>query len=188
MEHNIHAFDWQRMFFGDQSYLFLFEVAFRTTFMYLYAIIAARFMGKRGMGQLTPFEYIIVIALGSATGDPMFYPHVPLFHGIIVLSVIVLLQRIISNLSEKSSFFSHQIESTPTLLIHNGKINSNSIKKADVTEENLRMRLRLQKIRDIGEVEYAFLEPTGKLSVFKLPKIRVKKHQTTLPRHIDEGK
>ena len=46
-------------------------------------------LGKRGMGELSPFELVIIVALGSAVGDPMFYADVPLVHGIIVITVVV---------------------------------------------------------------------------------------------------
>jgi hypothetical protein len=67
------GFDLERMFIGEFSPVLLAEIAVRTVVMYVYALAVVRFIGKRGLGQVTPFEFVIVIALGSATGDPMFY-------------------------------------------------------------------------------------------------------------------
>lgn len=93
MDEEIQVFDWKRIFLGDLEPAFALEVAFRTGFMFAYTIILVRLLGKRGIGQLSPFELVIIIALGSAVGDPMFYPDVPLFHAMVVVTVIVLLQR-----------------------------------------------------------------------------------------------
>jgi uncharacterized membrane protein YcaP (DUF421 family) len=166
MTSEIQPFDVQRMFFGDLPALFILEVAFRTSFMYLYTLAAARLIGKRGMGQLTPFEYIIVIALGSATGDPMFYPEVPLIHGIVVITSIVLLEKLLARLTQTRPRLEDALESVPTLLIKNGKIIEDSLQKSELSRQELFMQLRMNKIRNVGEVERAFLEPSGRISVF----------------------
>lgn len=75
-----------------------------------------RFIGKRGVGQITPFEFLIVVVLGSATGDPMFYPHVPLLHGMIVITVVALLQRVFARLTNHSLMLRHALESRPLLI------------------------------------------------------------------------
>ena len=120
MEQSYEAFDLQRMFIGDFSVLLLLEIAVRTAIMYLYALGLVRFIGKRGIGQLTPFEYVIVIALGSATGDPMFYPEVPLVHGMVVLAIIVALQKLLIATSERNERVERFVSSTPSLLIEGG--------------------------------------------------------------------
>lgn len=67
------TFDWQRMLFGDLSWVFVLEIIVRSVIMYVYTFGMVRLMGKRTTQQLSSFEFIIVIALGSAVGDPMFY-------------------------------------------------------------------------------------------------------------------
>ncbi len=85
-----------RIFLGNESFLFFLEIIFRTTIMYVYMLCAIRYVGKRGMGQLSPFEFLIVILLGSAGGDSMFYPDVPLLHAILTITVVVLLQKLLN--------------------------------------------------------------------------------------------
>ena len=74
MVSEVETFDLHRIFLGDTSAWFLLEVIFRTTFMFVYTLILVRTTGKRGLGELSPFELLLVVALGSAVGDPMFYP------------------------------------------------------------------------------------------------------------------
>ena len=81
--------DLRRMFIGDEPPLFLVEVALRTLVIFLFTLVAMRFLGKRGVAQLSLVEVTIVLGLGSAVGDPMFQPDVPLLHSLIVIAVIV---------------------------------------------------------------------------------------------------
>lgn len=182
MQESMHAFDWYRIFIGDLSPLFILEIAFRTAFMYLFTVFMARLIGKRGMAQITPFEFIIVIVLGSATGDPMLYPDVPLAHGMAIVTTIVLLERIYAFVSQKNPTIEELVESKPTLLIRNGKILKGTLEEVSFSKENLMMELREQGIEELGIVKEAYLEPSGSLSVFtyKKPLKRVRK---TKPRH-----
>lgn len=84
------------MFVGDShDFLFLLEVIFRTVVMYAYALLFARVIGKRAVGQISPFEFILIIIISSAAGDPMFYAHVPLLHGMAVMTVVMILHRLV---------------------------------------------------------------------------------------------
>ena len=160
------GFDLTRMFIGDFEWQFTLEVAFRTIFMYLFALAMIRFIGKRGLGQLSPFEFVVVIALGSATGDPMFYADIPLIHGMMVLTLIVLLQKGLVTIIERSTTAQHFVDSVPALLIENGILREEVAHREGLATEELMMQLRQNGIRNVGQVHYAWLEPNGKISVF----------------------
>jgi len=171
-----------RMFLGTQPPLFLLEVVFRTMVMYGYMLFAARFLGKRGTGQLTVFDFIVVILLGSAVGDPMFYDDVPILHGIIVITIVVLIERVLNYFTNRNVKLEEFIESTPTLLMKDGVILSEALAKEEISLPELMMELRDKGIRNTGEVECAYLEPSGRMSVFKLPQGQERKGESTLPK------
>jgi uncharacterized membrane protein YcaP (DUF421 family) len=77
------------MLWGDEPPLFLLEIVFRTMVIYGYTMALMRWLGSRTIGQLSSIEFLLVIALGSAVGDAMFYPDVPLLHAIAVITVVV---------------------------------------------------------------------------------------------------
>ena len=165
---NVTPFDLQRMFLGENfSILLMLEIVFRTAVMYLSALILVRFIGKRGLGQLSPFEYLVVIAMGSAAGDPMFYPDVPLVHGIIVLTGIVLLQKGLINAAGRSDRIEHFVEGVPALLIRDGRILESTLRREGLAEDELFEKLREAGITNTAQVRLAFLEPSGALSVFR---------------------
>jgi uncharacterized membrane protein YcaP (DUF421 family) len=146
---------------------FALEVAFRTTFLYLYALGLVRALGKRGMGEPSPFDLVIIVGLGSAVGDPMFYPNVPLMHGMVVIAVVVALQRILARLTQKNQTLERLVESAPVLLVSDGEIESAALKDEDLSEAELFMYLRMAEIENLGQVRMAFIEPNGHVTVFR---------------------
>ena len=143
------------------------EVVFRTTFLYLYSLGLVRALGKRGMGELSPFDLIIIVGLGSAVGDPMFYADVPLMHGMIVIAVIVGLQTILARLTQRNPTLERLVESAPVLLVADGEINSEALKGEELSEAELFMNLRMAEIENLGQVRMAFIEPNGRVTVFR---------------------
>ncbi len=169
MESAITPFDWQRMFIGDISLLFVGEVIFRTLFMYGFALIAARFIGKRGMSNLTPFEWIIVIFLGTAAGDPTLSPNVPMLHGMVVITMVVLLDRAMAIAMRKLPRLGSLINTDPALVVQDGHVFEGVLDKEHMSDDEFFMALRAQGLRATGEIERAYLEPSGQVSVFLYP-------------------
>jgi uncharacterized membrane protein YcaP (DUF421 family) len=135
--------------------------------MYLYTLALIRLLGKRGLGQLSVFELVILIALGSAVGDPMFYDDVPLVHGLIVITVIVTLERLLVKLTQRNSRIERLVESVPVLLVKDGVLLADAIEQEDLSTEEVYMGLRQEGVESLGEVKRAYLEPSGRISVFK---------------------
>ena len=180
---SVQPFDWYRMFLGEQaSALYLLEISFRTAVMYSYAIVFSRLIGKRGVGQISPFEFIIIIIVSSAAGDPMFYAHVPLLHGILVMTVVMVLHRLAGLVTDRSERAEDVMEGEPVLVIEQGFIVEGGVGPGTLSRRELLMKLRQQGIRDVGEVERAFFEPSGQLSVLQAPQERQRATLSTMPR------
>lgn len=163
----MYEFDLYRIMLGDKPPWFLLEVTFRTVVIFGYTLVLLRWMGKRGMGNLTPFEFAIIVALGSAVGDPMFYDDVPLVHTMLVIAIIVGMQRLLAYFTEKNEWLEQVVESTPRLLVADGVIDIANLHSEQLSRDELFEALRQQGIRHLGQVEVAFLEPSGKLSVIR---------------------
>ena len=155
--------------------MFALEIALRTTVMYLYTLALVRLLGKRGMAQLSPFEMVIIVALGSAVGDPMFYADVPLIHGMIVITVVVALERLIVRMTEHNQWLEQVVESKPILLVADGQVHYEALEAEDLSEAELFMALRQNGVEQLGEVRLAYLEPNGHVSVFKTEQARTGK-------------
>lgn len=162
----VEPFDWQRLFLGQEHWGFYGEIALRSLFMYLLLLLLLRLLSKRTLSELSILEFGLVIILGSAAGDPTFYPEIPLLHGAVVLAVVVAAQRVYTSLLRHSETIETAMEGVPIEIIQDGRIVKNALHKATLAQEELFELLRIKGIRQLGEVERAYVEQNGQLSIF----------------------
>jgi uncharacterized membrane protein YcaP (DUF421 family) len=165
-------FDLERMMIGDFSWVVILEIVARTTIMYVYTLFVVRVLGKRSLGHLSPFELVIIVALGSAVGDPMIYPDVPILNGIVVITVVVGLQRLLEEVTEKRHGIEKLLEGTPRRLVVDGTVDQGALEAEQLSEAELFTGLREKGIEHLGQVRLAYLEPSGMISVFKTENAR----------------
>lgn len=159
-------FEWERLLFNDLPRNFLLEVIFRSVIMFTVLLLTLKVAGKRGVKQLSVFETVIIIALGSAAGDPMFYEDVGLIPAITVFSVIIVLYRSVTWLTGKSKRFEEFIEGRTECLISEGKFSIETFEKESLAQDEFFSELRLKSIEHLGQVKNAFIETSGDISVF----------------------
>ncbi|WP_112806102.1 DUF421 domain-containing protein [Ensifer sp.] len=166
MDEPVVAFDLGRMVFGEAPPLFLLEIALRTVIIYAYTLFLIRWIGSRSIGQLSLVEFLLVIALGSAVGDAMFYPDVPLIHCMVVITVVVLLDKALSYIVARNRKLEDVIEGISIEVVRDGGILWKALKRMNVGHDELFEQLRLKQVRHLGEVRAAYFETNGLLSVF----------------------
>ncbi len=159
-------FDPKRMFMMDLPPIFLVEVAFRSAVTFIILLLVIKMTGKRGVRQLSIFETVIIIALGSAAGDPMFYEDVGLVPAFVVFLVVILLYRGITYLTGKSKKFEIFMEGEVQCLINDGRFASDSFGKENLAQDEFFSELRMQSIEHLGQVKHAYLETTGEVSIY----------------------
>lgn len=162
-------FEWDRLLFNELPGAFLLEVIFRSAVMFTILLLTLKLAGKRGVKQLSIFETVIIIALGSAAGDPMFYEDVGIVPAIMVFTVIMILYRSVTWLTGKSKKFEEFIEGKTECLIKDGKFSISSFKKETLAQDEFFSELRINSIEHLGQVKHAFIEPSGEISVFYYP-------------------
>ena len=167
-------FEWNRLLFNDLPANFLFEVVFRSTIMFTVLLLTLKLAGKRGVKQLSIFETVIIIALGSAAGDPMFYHDVGIVPAIIVFIVIILLYRLVTWLTGKSKNFEEFIEGKTECIIDNGKFSVETFKKESLAQDEFFTELRVKSVEHLGQIKNAFMETSGEISIFYYPEEDVK--------------
>ena len=182
----VTPFDWYRLFIGEQPPLFFLEIVFRVILIYTFAVFMLRYMGKRGQRQLSPFELVLVIALGSATGDSMFYPEIPILYAWLIIVVMVGLNWIISELQYRYKSVNSFLEGEPRLMVWRGKVVEQSLHKEQLRREELLGLLREQEVDNTGEIEYVFLERTGHVGLFRRAKTELYEGESTFPADYQE--
>ena len=145
---------------------------FRTIILYILVLIVMRFMGKREIGQLQPFELAISIMIADLATIPMAESGIPITSGIIPILGLLVMHLTISLINLKSIRAREIICGKPSILIYRGRIQEEKLKKERFTINELEERLRDQNIFNIGDVEYAILETSGQVTVIQKPNKR----------------
>ena len=147
----------------------------RTIIIYILVLFVMRFMGKREIGQMQPFELVIAIMIADLASTPMSEIGIPILYGIIPILSLLLMHVIISIINLKSIKMREIICGKPTILIYRGKIDENAMIKENFTINELQERLRVNNISNLGDVEFAILETSGQVSVVLKPQKRALK-------------
>jgi len=141
-------------------------VVLRTFILYALVIVALRLMGKREIGQLQPFELVVIIMISELAAIPSQNVGIPLLSGIIPILALLLTDLILAWVSLKSEKARAIICGTPSILIQRGKISETELKKNRYNLTDLIEELRIKTVMNIADVEFAVLETNGQLSVF----------------------
>ena len=167
MDQPVIPFDLARMFLGEHPPLFYAEILVRTVLVYVYALLMIRWIGGRGVAQLSMVEFLLVIALGSAVGDAMFYPDVPLLAAMAVITTVVALNKVLDRLIVRFDRAKRVIDGRPIALVLDGRILSDVAGHRDLGLAEIKAMLRLAGVSNLGELRAAYLEAGGGLSVFR---------------------
>ncbi|WFR60809.1 DUF421 domain-containing protein [Paenibacillus amylolyticus] len=144
-------------------------VAVRSVIAFLTLIIYTRVLGKQQMGNLTYFDYINGITIGSIAGTFATDLSSKAWIHFVALTIFTIITIIFQYITLKNRNISKLMDSDPTLIIQNGKILEQNLSKMRVKFDELTMMLRQKDVFDITTLDYAILEPDGSLSVVLKP-------------------
>lgn len=140
-------------------------VIIRTLILYATVVIFLRIMGKRQIGQLQPYELVVIIMISELAAIPMQNTGIPIINGLIPIFVLFTAEVALSFIALKSERARGIICGKPSILIANSHINEEEMRRLRYNINDLLEQLRLKDVTNIGDVEYAILETGGQLSV-----------------------
>ncbi|MBQ6820105.1 MAG: DUF421 domain-containing protein [Clostridium sp.] len=142
----------------------MFIVLLRTVFLYTIVILVIRIMGKRQIGELQPYEFVITIMISDLAALPMQDTRLPLILGVIPIITLLFIKTILSLLQLKSQKARKILEGEPCILIAKGKILFDELKKQQINLDELMEEIRLAGYFDLNDIEYGILENNGQMS------------------------
>ncbi len=146
----------------------LVAVTFSTAIVAFLIIFVIRWLGNKGMGQLSTIELIIILGLGEAVGQSMLNPsQTSIPQGFTVVIIAIAIFKIYDYLTTRYDKFSKAIEPDPILLVKDGKIIDEAMKKAKISRKELESYLRLTGTDDISEIKSSYSEINGQSFVKK---------------------
>ena len=144
----------------------------RTAVLYLVLILSIRLMGKRQIGQMEASEFVVTMLVANLASIPMQDGAIPLYSGLVPILTVLGLELVLSGLILHSVTIRRLFCGKPVILINNGTILRENLRRTRVTLDELMGHLRQKDVLDIRSVQYAILETDGSLSVFPYPKER----------------
>jgi uncharacterized membrane protein YcaP (DUF421 family) len=143
----------------------IMSIILRTLIVTIIVLFIFRWLGNKGLGQLSTFELIILIGLGSAIGDPMIYlKEMSIPQAITSVLIVVLLFKLFDYLTMKSNRFSRLTIAEPILLAKDGKTIKDDFHKARIDDREYQSYMRLHGIEDLSEIKLSYLEVNGQVS------------------------
>ena len=143
-------------------------VALTTLAMYASVIVAVRIAGRRTLAQLSAFDAVVTIALGSMTATTILSADVSYAEGLAGVVTLISLQLIVGGLRHRFPLIRRLVDFEPVALIDDSaKVPRAGLLGAQLTDEELRSALRVRGIFEMSEVEKAILEPSGEVSALR---------------------
>src|SRR5437773_303157 len=143
----------------------MWELMLRSAVVYGFLLVLLRLTGKRQIGQLAPFDLVLLLVLSNAVQNSMNAGDNSLVGGLISATTLVVLNYLIGVATYRSKRMERLIEGRPQVLIHNGKLFEDTMTKAQLTHHEVEAALRQSGCASIHEVQYAMLENNGSISV-----------------------
>lgn len=142
-------------------------IIFKTILLYFFIVLAYRIMGKKEVGKLSIIDLIVSILIAELAAISIEQYESSILISVIPILCLVIIEVLFSYVGLKSPKWRKMIEGTPIVIIKDGKLNFEAMKKLRYSLDDLISQLREQSIKSIEEVNYAVLENNGKLSVFE---------------------
>ena len=136
----------------------------RTTIIFITLVIVMRLMGKRQIGEMQPFEFIVTLIIADLACIPMADVSIPLVYGIISILGLFLLHQLLSLISMGGDFFKLVISGKPSVVINLNGIDMKELKKNNMGVEDLIESMRSSGYFSLDDLDYAIYESNGKLS------------------------
>ncbi|MFZ5651231.1 MAG: DUF421 domain-containing protein [Bacillota bacterium] len=143
----------------------LTELVYRTIFVYFVVLIVIRMMGKREIGQLSPFDFVVAIIIAEIAAMPMQSPSFPIWHSIVPMLVVAFLEIGLSFAALHSRGLRMFLDGRPQVVINDGVILKEELRRARYNLDDLMSQLRERGYPRPDDVEVAVLETSGRLSV-----------------------
>ncbi len=143
------------------------EIALRTVIVYALVLIGLRATGKRQIGQLTPFDLVVLLLVSNAVQNAMTGPDTSVVGGAVAAATLLIVNAGVSAVRFRSIRIQRFVEGVPVVLVQHGEIQHTSLKHERLTVDELLASLREHEVNDVEEVELAMLEIDGSISVIR---------------------
>ena len=144
------------------------EFVLRAVIVFAFVLLLLRIAGKRQIGQMTPFDLVLLLIISNAVQNSMNGGDNSITAGIILATTLVVINYGVGWIAFRSKTVERLLEGRPVILVHNGKVDQHSLEQSQMTQHDLEVTLRAAGYAGPHQVRYAVLETTGRVSVIPL--------------------
>lgn len=142
------------------------EIFFRTVFLYIFILVVFRLMGKREVGELSIMDLVVFVLIAECVAFALEDVDKPVIQNVFPIIILLVIQYINSLFTLKSKKIRDVIDGDPSLIIRDGVIDQEEMRKQRYNLDDLFQQMREERVPSVQQIDYAFLEPSGKLSIF----------------------
>ena len=141
------------------------EFVVRAVIVYVFLLVILRITGKRQIGQLAPFDLVMLLVLSNAVQNSMNGGDNTITGGVILVCTLIAINFLVSWLTFRSKWLAGLIEGRPLVLIHNGRVDLRAMRRVQLTMHELDAALRAEGCSGVEEVHFAMIENNGHITV-----------------------
>lgn len=141
------------------------QIAYRSAAVYVIIVILMRLTGRRQLGQMTPFDLVLILLIANAVQNAMVGSDVTIFGGLVAAATLLATDQVFSRVVDRVPRFRRVFEGEPVLLVNDGKLVDAHLRSAGLTEELVLQACREHGFEDVSEVKIAVLEIDGTISI-----------------------
>lgn len=143
------------------------DIIVRAAIMFVFLFLLLRLMGKRELGQMTPFELVVIIVMGDLIQQAVTQADTSLTGAILAVSTFAFLAVLLSWVSYRFPATQKLLDGEPRLIVRDGQVINSALVRDRMTEDEIRSEMRLAGIARLDMVAAAILEPNGKISFIR---------------------
>jgi uncharacterized membrane protein YcaP (DUF421 family) len=154
------------------------SIVVRTLIVYAALLAGLRLAGKREIGQMTPFDLVVILLIANAVQNAMVGPDTSVTGGLIAAGALIVANYGVAQARERLPWLRRAVEGTPTILINDGKFVADHLRREGLEEEEVLMAIREHGFADVKDVRVAVLEVDGSISIVPThaPAMRTRRH------------
>jgi uncharacterized membrane protein YcaP (DUF421 family) len=152
------------------------EIVLRTAVIYLVVLLGVRLSGKREVGQMTPFDLVLLLLISNSVQNAMTGPDTSVIGGVAAALTLLVMNYLIAELSGTNRRFRKIVQGQPTLLVHDGNVLNGHMSKEHVSMDELERALREHGVNNYHDVALAVLEVDGSISCLKYDELSPNAH------------
>jgi uncharacterized membrane protein YcaP (DUF421 family) len=158
---------WNRLLLGNAPAGFLLELVVRVAVIYSVLLVLVRLLGKRMSGQVSNLELAVMMVLGAIVSPPFQMPERGMLPALVLLGGVLILHQGLTQLGARSRRAEEVTQGRPTLLLEDGRLHSDALHKAGLSNDQLFAVLRTHSVTHLGELKRVYFEACGEFSLLR---------------------